>query len=90
MMIDQMALRAVFGKGDSAPPGYKCEKGIYKKLLVESIRSCGIRPAFGGREYAGDIVDSLDLEHGGNADESLERLITDVRGFLNRWGSSER
>jgi hypothetical protein len=42
-------------------PHYKCEKGLYKKVMRDAIASSGVAAQFGGYEYGEKIVEEMDL-----------------------------
>ena len=60
-------------------PDRKCERGRYKQRLVDAILEADMEPTLGGMEYAGDIVESLDLDAMVGADDSLGRAIQNLR-----------
>jgi hypothetical protein len=84
MLVDPNAFQRVFGLGCDLPR-YKCERGRYKKLLIEAIRSAGIQAALGGREYAVDIIREMDLAYAEQNESSLEKLLKDLKRLFNRW-----
>jgi len=84
MMVDPNAFLQVFGRGFD-PPRYKCERGRYKKLLIEAIRDADVQAPLGGREYAGDIIQAMDLAFAEQNEQSLEKLLKDLKGLFNRW-----
>ncbi len=84
LLLDSSAFKAVFGRGCDAPDR-KCERGRYKKMLVDAIRTAGITPSLGGLEFADDIVNSMDLEHSAKADDSLRYFLDQLRAVLQQW-----
>ncbi len=84
LMADSLAFKAVFGRGCN-PPDQKCERGRYKRLLIEAIRAAGAVPNLGGIEFSGDIIDHMDLGRAAQLDESFGRLIDDLRAVFRRW-----
>lgn len=88
MLIDPAAFRSVFGKG-CALPVRKCERGFYKRLLTEEILKAGIRPLLGGREYASEIVNNMDLTAAGRAEPSFGRFLDDLKHLFRRWSQPQ-
>lgn len=84
MLVDQNAFRAVLGRGCTLP-AVKCRRQHYKELLNREIVDSGVKPRLGGREYAEDIVNVLDLAHVEITEPSFGRLIGNLRDFFNRW-----
>lgn len=84
LLVDSAAFRAVLGKG-CALPDQKCDKDRYKHLLLEAIRSAGIRPLFGGIEHAADLVGAMNLQRAEQADNSLGRLLKALHRKFNEW-----
>lgn len=83
MLIDQAAFKRVLGKACKNPP-VKCEKDLYKKLLLQSIRDAGRSPLIGGFEYAEEIVNEMDLESAQQNDAGIRKLIRDLRAQYKR------
>jgi hypothetical protein len=84
LLLDSAAFKAVFGRGCDAPDR-KCEKGRYKKLLIDAIRDTGITPSFGGIEFTDDLVQHMDLARMAQVDDSLGRLLADLRNAFQGW-----
>jgi hypothetical protein len=57
LLLDGAAFKALFGRGCDAPD-QKCDRDRYKHRLIEEIRAADVVPAFGGIEFADDIVQS--------------------------------
>jgi len=85
MMVDPNAFQSVFGVGCDLPT-YKCEKGYYKRLLAESIRKAGTQAPLGGREFAADVIQNMNLPYAQQQDASFRLLLRDLRALFNRWG----
>lgn len=83
LLLDSAAFKAVFGRGCDAPD-QKCERDRYKKLLIDAIRRAGIDPGFGS-DFTDELVQHMDLEYLARADDSLSRLLTDLRGAFQGW-----
>lgn len=81
MLVDSKAFKAVLGRGCNAPDS-KCERQRYKQALLQAMQAAGIVPPLGGMEYAGDIVQHLDLERIGSLDESLGQAVSSLRKSL--------
>jgi len=65
-------------------PRYKCEKGRYKNALREAINQAGVYPPLGGKEYAKDIAEVLDLYKVGKADAGFKHFEEELRDALKR------
>ena len=83
LLLDGAAFRRVFGRGCNAP-AYKCGRDEYKNLLAAAIHAAGITPAFGGIEFAEDIVQAIDLERAMQVDNSLRRFVEELRRALRQ------
>lgn len=55
LLLDSVAFKKVLGKGCSAPI-QKCERNLYKRLLLDAVRKTGVNPPLGGIEYTEDLV----------------------------------
>lgn len=85
LLLDSAAFKTVFGSGCDAPDE-KCDRGRYKRILAESIRSAAdVNPALGGLEYTADIVNAMDLDRMVTADDSLGALLQDLRQQFGTW-----
>jgi hypothetical protein len=82
MLADPAAFQVVFKRGCTLP-AVKCEKDLYKKLLLEEIQKSGVNPPLGGEEYSSDIVERMEL--GQIGDDSLGRAVRDLRAMIRRW-----
>jgi len=65
-------------------PPYKCEKGIYKKVMKDAMLSSEIDSQFGGYEYGEQIVEEMDLYEAGKTDSSLKHFLEDIGNALKR------
>lgn len=83
LLCDSSAFNSVFGVGCSVP-AQKCQKGYYKKLLREAVRKANVDPAFGGIEYASELVNNMSLTPGTIADTSMDRFVGDLRSRMER------
>jgi hypothetical protein len=81
MLVDSRAFKAVLGHGCDAPDS-KCERQRYKQVLLQAMQTAGIVPPLGGMEYAGDIVEHLDLDRAGSLDDSLGQTVAAIRNRL--------
>lgn len=85
LLVDSAAFKTVFERGCNAPD-QKCERGRYKKMLIDAIRASGITPMLSGIEYAEDIVKEMDLRQAARNDASLKRLIEELEAVFREWG----
>ncbi|MCP4698618.1 MAG: hypothetical protein GY862_17465 [Gammaproteobacteria bacterium] len=84
LLLDSAAFKQVFGRGCDAPD-QKCERGRYKKQLIDNIIETGIIPNFGGIEYTDEIVGAMDLDRVGRTDTSFGKLLYDLQAVFQRW-----
>jgi len=84
LLLDSAAFKTVFGRGCNAPD-QKCERMRYKKMLIDAIRVSGVTPSLGGIEFAEDIVAEMDFNRAVAADDSLRRVIEELRGVFQTW-----
>lgn len=84
ILVDAQAFKKVFGTGCRALPAVKCVKGEYKKILREEFRNADFVPALGGREYAVDIVEAMDLDRASREDNAFSECVKSLRGLMNR------
>lgn len=84
MMVDSQAFKRVFGTGCRALPAVKCVKGEYKRILREEFRNADFVPALGGREYAAEIVDAIDLDRASREDSAFSDCVKSFRSLMNR------
>lgn len=80
-LLDSAAFKLALGRGCQAPD-HKCDRGRYKKLLIEAVREAGVTPLLGGIEHADDIVAFMDLERMEASDDSLGKLISELRSIF--------
>ncbi len=85
LLLDSGAFRGVLGRGCDAPDR-KCDRDRYKRLLADAIRVAGADPDLGGREFAEEIVQGMDLRHAASVDKSFGRFVSDMRSALRRSG----
>lgn len=84
LLLDSAAFKKVLGKGCAAP-GQKCERDLYKRLLIAAIRDAGREPLFDGVEYAEALVNAMDLDYLERTEESLGRLLKELRHKFQEW-----
>lgn len=84
LLVDSAAFKTVFGRGCNAPD-QKCERMRYKKMLIDAIKASGVTPSLGGIEFSEDIVMVMDLDRAAAADDSLRRVIEELRGVFQTW-----
>lgn len=89
LLLDSTAFKKVLGRGCSAP-NQKCDRGHYKRLLIDAIRQTGINPPLGGIEYAEDLVNEMDLEYLERAEASLGKFLKPLRQQFQEWQQALR
>lgn len=60
-------------------PAYKCERGRYKRALLDVFADVGVRPLLGGAEYGSDIVAAMDLYAAQRADSALKHFVDQLK-----------
>jgi hypothetical protein len=63
-------------------PQEKCERDVYKRLLVDAREAAGHMIVLGGAELADEIVRAMDLYRAGRNDAALKAFVSDLRGVL--------
>ncbi|TXI49197.1 MAG: DUF4276 family protein [Lysobacter sp.] len=81
LLLDGAAFRVALGRGCPAPDK-KCERDRYKQKLIEAIISADIVPAFGGVEFAEEIVQEMDLASIRRSDDSFDRFLAELLSAL--------
>ncbi len=84
LLLDSAAFKKVLGKGCSAPM-QKCERDLYKRLLLEAVRNAGIDPYLGGVEYTEAIVNAMNLDYLERIGDSLSRFLKELRQKFQEW-----
>ncbi|GBE51625.1 hypothetical protein BMS3Bbin14_00079 [bacterium BMS3Bbin14] len=84
LLLDSAAFKSVMGKGCDAPD-HKCERGRYKKILMDAMLQAGIHPSLGGIEFTEDIVNAMDFERMEQTDASLGQFLKSVRNKFREW-----
>src|SRR5271157_3274990 len=84
LLLDSAAFKAVLGRGCDVPH-QKCERRHFKRLLLEAVRGAGVTPLLGGVEYTETLVNAMDLRRLEPADESLGRLLKNLRVIFKTW-----
>jgi hypothetical protein len=69
-------------------PAYKCEKGLYKRILKEAFKQADIIPLLGGAEYAEDIVAKMDLYKAQKEDGALKVFVDQLKQALSPYVQS--
>ncbi len=64
-------------------PAYKCERGMYKRILKDAFNQADIVPLLGGAEYAEDIVAHMDLYKAQQEDRALKSFIDHLKQALS-------
>ena len=62
----------------------KCERDLYKRKLVESLRGAGHPVVFGGSEFAREIIGEMDFYRAARNESSLRRFLEALRSALRR------
>lgn len=57
---------------------------------MQAIHAAGTQPLLGGIEYAGDIVNKMDLARASRADPSLDQFLRDLRAELSQLARGPR
>ena len=89
LLLDSAAFKKVLGKGCSAPT-QKCERDLYKRLLLQAVRNTGVNPPLGGIEYAEDLVNAMDLEYLERIGDSLSKLLKELRHKFQEWQRADQ
>lgn len=89
LLLDSAAFKKVLGKGCLAPV-QKCERDLYKRLLITSVRDAGKEPVLDGIEYAEQLVRVMDLEYLEKVEESLGKFLKDLRRQFQEWQRAEQ
>ena|SRR5579872_4284713 len=84
LLLDSNAFKKVLGKGCDAPPR-KCERDLYKRLLLQAVRATDLKAPFSGIEYTEDLVNAIDLDYLERNDESLGKLLKELRQLFQEW-----
>lgn len=84
LLLDSSAFKTVLGKGCSAPV-QKCQRDLYKRLLGDAIRHAAGNTTFSSIEYVADLVNAMNLDYLERAEESLGRLLKDLRRMFQEW-----
>jgi len=84
LLLDSAAFKAVLGRGCDVPQ-QKCERRRFKRLLLEAVRTAGVTPLLGGIEFTEKLVKAMDLRRLESADESLCRMLKDLRTIFKSW-----
>jgi hypothetical protein len=84
LLLDSAAFKKVLGVGCTVPT-YKCERGLYKRLLEDAVAHAGEEPYLGGIEYTEAIVNVMDLDHLERTEASLGKLLKDLRSKFQEW-----
>ena len=88
LLLDSHAFKSVLGTGCPAPDA-KCERGRYKRLLREAVRTSGVIPLIGGVEYAEDIVRAMDIDRIRLADTSFGKAVDAITDLFRRMKNAE-
>jgi len=67
-----------------AVPASKCDRDFYKNLLADSVLRAGHPPTLGGVEFAGELVEAMDLYRARKAENSLKHFIDQLQSKLQQ------
>jgi len=84
-LADPKTLADQFGAKPQLPRK-KCERGLYKRLLIDSLTDAGQVVTLGGAEFAEEIVGAMDLYRACKGDGSLKFFVDTVRKHLTSIG----
>ena len=83
-MADPGGLQQAIGAGvRPVPPAYKCERGRYKRAMLDVFADVGIKPLLGGAEYGNDVVEAMDLYAAQQADPALKHFVDHLKEALS-------
>lgn len=80
-LADPASFQQVAG-AECQPGKRKCERGLYKKILKETLLEGGNPVRLGGIEYAEDIVNAIDLHQARDNEPSLDHFIDELQKAL--------
>jgi hypothetical protein len=80
-LADPAALKVTLGVSAELP-AVKCERDLYKQVLLNALVAAGHNVTLGGAEFADEIVEAMDLFRAGKNDASLKHCIDDLRAAL--------
>ncbi len=63
-------------------PAYKCERGRYKRAMLDVFADVDVRPLMGGAEYGREIVAAMDLYTAQKVDAALKHFVDDLKAVL--------
>ncbi len=89
LLLDSTAFKNVLGTGCAAP-AYKCERDLYKRLLLEALQKSGSKPLLEPMEYARPLVNAMNLEYLERTEESLGKLLKALRQIFREWKQSNQ
>lgn len=76
-LADPPSFTRVIGHDPTPVPDH-CDREVYKRKLVESLRAGGKTVLSGGSEFAPDIVEAMDLYDAGQRQPSLRHFTDDL------------
>lgn len=83
-LADPAGFKSSIGGGFSLP-AQKCERGAYKNVLTQALRTAGEFVLLGGAEFADDIVSGMDLYRASKNCPSLGHAIDGLRAALKQF-----
>ena len=81
LVEDIDVIREISDSTDIQQVRFQCEKGYYKRKLKEFFKEFDV---YTGLEYAGDIMEKLDLQVLCRADNNFQHFVRDLRIAFNR------
>lgn len=82
-LADPASFQSVVGYRP-ALPRRKCERGRYKRLLADAVRSAGEIAPLGGIEYADELVSVMDFFRASKSDASLRIFLSEAREAIRK------
>lgn len=80
-LADPQAFEKAAGRVPEPDPG-KCERDLYKHLLLHSIEAAGQIVLADPMDFAPEIVTEMDLFKAGKAQKSLKHFVDGLKGAL--------
>lgn len=66
-------------------PRRKCERDLYKSLLIDALTRAGHPVMLGGAEFAEDLVAGMDLFAAAKSEPSLKAFVQGIRAALKTY-----
>ena len=88
LLLDSEAFKIVFGKGCSVPD-QKCERGLYKNMLLNAIYQATMTPPIDGIERVEELVYAMNFQRVKQNDRSIRRFLTALQRQFRTWQQIE-